>query len=140
MVTQLPFPCIVWATILTSIVFVSTFIIDFLLLTYWIRPRIVFSKPETKIVRQYIVKEDGSIKPVESLPLPPEKQRVVEEKIKVLEEELKREAVQKFTEEWRRNPKLRLRRALVWAGSFAIGIFIASYLSCRLSICPQCVP
>jgi len=125
-----PYPCIVNASVTSLTVFVLSF-----LLFYWLpsRPRIV-------VARLYTVKEDGSIKPVEPHPLPPEKQRVVEEKIKVLEEELKREAVQKLTEEWRRNPKLRLRRALVWAGSFAIGIFIASYLSCRLSICPQCVP
>ena len=135
MVAQLPFPCIVWATILALVAFSLVFSSGYL-----IPPRIVFRKPGIRIVRLYTVKEDGSIKPVEPHPLPPEKQRVVEEKIKVLEEELKREAVQKLTEEWRRNPKLRLRRALVWAGSFAIGIFIASYLSCRLSICPQCVP
>jgi hypothetical protein len=135
MVAQLPFPCIVWAIILV----LPAFSIPFLL-GYLIPPKIVFGKPKTKIVRLYTVKEDDSIKPVEPHPLPPEKQRVVEEKIKVLEEELKREAVQKLTEEWRRNPKLRLRRALVWAVLSTIGIFIGFYIGCRLIICPQCVP
>jgi hypothetical protein len=135
MVTQLPFPCIVDATILA----LATFPIPFLL-GYLIPPRIVFSKPETKIVRLYTVKEDGSIEPVEPLSLPPEKQRVVEEKIKALEEELKREAVQKLTEEWRRNRKRRLLRALQVAVGLTTGAFIGSYIVCRLIICPQCVP
>jgi hypothetical protein len=138
MVTQLPFPCIVDATILA----LATFPIPFLL-GYLIPPRIVFRKPETKIVRLYTVKEDGSIEsiePVELHSLPPEKQRVVEEKIKVLEEELKREAVQKLTEEWRRNRKRRLLRALQVAVGLTTAAFIGSYIVCRLIICPQCVP
>jgi len=135
MVAQLPYPCIVEAAIVALAVFVSAF-----LLGYLIPPRIVFGKPETKIVRLYTVKEDGSIKPVEPHPLPTEKQRVVEEKIKVLEEELKREAVQKPTEEWRRNLKRRLLRALQVAVGLTTGAFIGSYIVCRLIICPQCVP
>jgi len=135
MVTQLPFPCIVWATIGALVAFPIAFSSGYL-----IPPRVVFGKPKIKIVRLYTVKEDGSIKPVEPHPLSPEKQRVAEEKIKVLEEELKREVVQKLTEEWRRNPKLRLRRALVWAVGGAIGAFIGSYIGCRLIICPHCVP
>jgi len=137
MVTQLPFPCTVFATISALAGFASAF-----LLGYWSPPRIVFRKPKIRIFKEfYTIKEDGSIEPTESLPLPPEKQRVVEEKIKekikVLQEELKREAIQKIIEEWRGT---RLKHALISASSFAIGVFIAMYLFCRTMICPACVP
>jgi hypothetical protein len=133
MVAQLPYPCIVEAAIVALAVFVTAF-----LLGYWRPPRIVFRGPE--IVRQYIVKEDGSIELVEPSSLPPEKQRIVEEKIRVLKEELKREAVQRFTEEWRRNRKRRLLYAVGPAVALAIGGFTAVYLACRLAMCLQYVP
>jgi hypothetical protein len=132
MVAQLPFPCIVDATIFALTGFAIAF-----LLGYWRPPRIVFREPEIRIFRFYTVKEDGSIEPTEPLPLPPEKQRVVEEKIKVLQEELKREAIQKVIEEWR---DTRLKHALISASGFAIGVFIVMYLLCRIMICPACVP
>jgi transcription-repair coupling factor (superfamily II helicase) len=132
MVAQPPYLCIVDATILALTGFVITF-----LLRYWRPPRIAFRRPEIRIFRFYTVKEDGSIEPIEPLPLPPEKQRVVEEKIKVLQEELKREAIQKVIEEWR---DTRLKHALILASGFAIGVFIVMYLLCRIMICPACVP
>jgi len=132
MVARLPYPCIVDATIFALTGFAIAF-----LLGYWRPPRIVIRRPEIRIFRFYTVKEDGSIEPTEPLPLPPEKQRVVEEKIKVLQEELKREAIQKVVEEWR---DTRLKHALISASGFAIGVFIVMYLLCRIMICPACVP
>jgi hypothetical protein len=132
MIAQLPYPCIVNATIPALTGFAIAF-----LLRYWRPPRIVFREPEIKIFRFYTVKEDGSIEPVEPSSPPPEKQRVVEEKIKVLQEELKREATQKVVEKWR---DTRLKHALISASGFAIGVFIVMYLLCRIMICPACVP
>jgi hypothetical protein len=135
MVAQPPYLCIVDATILALTGFAITF-----LLSYWRPPRIVFREPEIRIFRLHTVKEDGSIEsiePVELHSLPPEKQRVVEEKIKVLQEELKREAIQKVIEKWR---DTRLKHGLISASVFAIGVFIVTHLLCRIMICPACVP
>jgi len=93
MITQLSFLCIVNTAIPALIAFVTVF-----WLSYRISPRIVFREPKISITAFYTIKEDGSIERVESLPLPPEKREIVEEKIRVLKEELKREAAQKLTE------------------------------------------
>uniref|UniRef100_A0A7J3Z782 Uncharacterized protein n=1 Tax=Ignisphaera aggregans TaxID=334771 RepID=A0A7J3Z782_9CREN len=104
-------------------------------LFYRREPRIVFREPEIVITRLYTVKDDGSIEPVESSSLPPEKQKVVEEKIKSLKGGLKHEAIQKATEEWR---KYALRHVLILGTGVAIGSFIATYLYCRIMMCPTC--
>jgi|GEM_PF-4941574 len=97
-------------------------------------PRVIFRDQGTYY---YVIKEDGSVEPVETLPPSPEKRGVVEgelgEEVGKVLEEVKHEVRQEVIGRWRG----RVKRELLMFGVITFVIaFIVSYLYCSSYLKP----